>query len=645
MSPYQIIIADDHAVLRKGIKKIIEEDPDLKVVGEAGDGQEVLDLVKKSQPDLILLDIQMPHMDGLEAAREIKSLYPQVKVLILTMHKQDSYLHQAQEIGVDGFVLKDDVDLVLLAAIEAIRAGKTFISPLLVDMNANITARKRAQRALVQSEMRYRSLVDLSPDAIVVHAGGEIVFVNQTALSLFGATAPEELLGQRLLDRIHPDYRATVQDRIDKILAGDSVGPLEEKFLHLDGEVVEAEAHSCSITYQDRPAVQSIIRDITERKRAEAERLQLSKLESLSILAAGIAHDFNNILTAILGNTSLARMNQEEDYRQERLADTERACLQAQALARQLLTFAKGGAPIKQLVSIDDLVTEAGSLANTGSNVKCEFDLPDNLWGLEADPGQLRQVFQNLIINAVQAMPSGGTIKVRGENLELNTQSGLPLYPGKYIKLSIQDQGIGIPADYLPKIFDPYFTTKQGGSGLGLAVACSIIRNHHGHITVESSPGKGTAFYIYLPASDQKFIQQAQQERELLSGTGKILVMDDDVMVREVLGRMLESLGYEVKFAKDGTEALAMYGKALEAKDPFAEVILDLTIQNGMGGKETMKELLKIDPLVKAIVSSGYSDDPVMAEFQKYGFAGILVKPYKISELGKVLKKSLAWEG
>jgi two-component system cell cycle sensor histidine kinase/response regulator CckA len=642
LNPYQIIIADDHPIIRKGIKKILEEDPDLKVVGEAGDGQEVLELLEKARPDLILLDIQMPRMDGLEAAQEIKARYPQVKLLVITMHKQSAYLRQAQEIGVDGFVVKDDVDRVLLAAVDAIRSGKNFISPLLVDPIANVTARKRVQRALLQSEMRYRSLVDLSPVAILVHTEGEIVFVNQAGAALFGAAIPEDLLGQRFLDFIHPDDRSKLQEEHKKILRGEAGDHMEERILRLDGGVAEVEVISCSIMYEDRPAVQSIFQEITERKKAEAERLQLSKLASLSILAAGIAHDFNNILTAILGNISLAKLDQKGHHIKERLTDAEGACLQAKTLAWQLLTFAKGGAPIKELLSLVDLVTDAGSFASKGSNAKCDFDFPDNLWWVEADRGQLGQVFQNLIINAVQAMPAGGTIKLQGENLVLKAPGDLPLKPGRYVKISVQDQGVGIPAEYLSKIFDPYFTSKQRGSGLGLAVVHSIVRNHQGHIAVESSPGKGTTFHIYLPASDQKFIQPAKEAGESLAGTGKILIMDDEVMVRDVLGRMLASLGYEVQFAKDGAETLALYGKALKTKDLFDGVILDLTIQDGMGGKETMVRLLKIDPHVKAIVSSGYSDDPTMAEFQKYGFAGVLVKPYKITELSRVLKKCLA---
>ncbi len=640
MKPYRIIVADDHPIIRHGIKKILSEKTDLEVIGEAADGQEALELLEKTQPDLMLLDIQMPRLSGLEAASVIKRRYPQVKVLILTMHKEEAYLRQAQEIGVDGFVLKEDVDLVLFSAIDALRAGKTFFSPLLKATDYDADARK-AQRALLQSEMRYSGLVDLSPDAILVQAQGKIVFANQAAASLFGAATPDDLLGQPLLDRISPDDRPRFQESIWRIQGGGKVSPTEEKILRLDGGVVEAEGNGCSIIYQDKPAVQFIFRDITQRKRTETERLQLSKLESLGILAAGIAHDFNNILTVILGNISLALQDQRPDLNRERLTDAERACLQAQSLARQLLTFAKGGAPVKDLVSIPKLVTAAGTFACGGSTVRCDFDFPDNLWGVEADPGQLSQVVQNLIINALQAMPTGGTIKIHGENLLVKAKSALPLAAGRYVKISIQDRGIGIANENLLKIFDPYFTTKPQGSGLGLAVAYSIVKNHQGHIAVKSTSGRGSTFHIYLPASDKKFKQAPREARELLAGTGKILVMDDDAMVLEVLGRMLASLGYEVQFARDGAEALALYAKAKDGGDPFAGVILDLTIPSGMGGKETMARLLKIDPRVTAIVSSGYSDDPIMANFQKYGFAGVIAKPFRISELGKVLKNSI----
>jgi PAS domain S-box-containing protein len=389
-------------------------------------------------------------------------------------------------------------------------------------------------------------------------------------------------------------------------------------------------------------AVIKFMRDITEQRQAEAERLRFSKLESVATLAGGIAHDFNNILTAIMGYISLAMLDQPKTGPgRERLTAAERACLQAQALARQLLTFATGGAPIKELLSLEKFIRETVSFAASGSQVRCEFSFPDILWAAEADPGQISQVFQNLVINAIQAMPTGGIITVRGENLEVGEGSDLPLEAGKYVKITIQDQGIGIPADFLPKIFDPYFTTKQAGSGLGLATVYSIVNKHRGHIAVESKLGEGTTFKIYLPAVEVETIQWPEVDWQVLSGRGKILVMDDEELVRDLLKVMLDRLGYQVILAKDGEAAIELFTSAQDAGENFAAVILDLTVSGGMGGKAAIQHLLKIDPRVKAIVSSGYSDDPVMADFEKYGFSDVITKPYRISELSRVLNRVL----
>jgi two-component system cell cycle sensor histidine kinase/response regulator CckA len=369
-------------------------------------------------------------------------------------------------------------------------------------------------------------------------------------------------------------------------------------------------------------------------------------MEAVGTLAGGLAHDFNNILTAILGNIGLAMLEDKIAPRvQDRLAQAEEACLRAQALSQQLLTFAKGGEPVTKLFSVAELLPESTTFTCVGSPVKCETTFPENLWWLEADPGQIGQVFQNLTINAIQAMPAGGTIKVWAENLTLGTDSDLPLSAGRYIKISVRDQGIGIPAGHLPRIFNPYFTTKQKGSGLGLASAYAIIKKHHGHIAAESKPGVGTTFSIYLPAVDQQVMPQPEEDKTLLVGIGKILVMDDEEMVQEVLGRMLARLGYEAEFAGDGVEAVEMFIEAQKSGEAFAGVILDLTVPGGLGGRETMTRLQKVDPQVKAVVSSGYSDDPIMADFQKYGFTGVIAKPYKILELGKVLNEALTAKG
>jgi CheY-like chemotaxis protein/two-component sensor histidine kinase len=381
-------------------------------------------------------------------------------------------------------------------------------------------------------------------------------------------------------------------------------------------------------------------RDITERKRMEEVFLRIQKLESVGLLAGGIAHDFNNILTVILGNVSMAkRQAASEDEIYKMLSEAERASVMAQALTQQLLTFAKGGAPVRETASIKDLLKESSSFALRGSKAACEFSIAEDLWPAEVDVGQISQAINNIMINSNQAMPHGGIIQVAAENLLIEGTLGLPVKPGRYIKISITDQGVGIPEKHLLHIFDPYFTTKHEGSGLGLATTYSIIQKHDGHIAVESQMGVGTTFYIYLPASDKTVPEK--EEVKLIKGQGRILVMDDEASLRKVVGIMLEELGYESKFAKNGAEAIEMYKRAKEAERHYVAVILDLTVPGGMGGKEAIKNLLEIDPAIKAIVSSGYSDDPVLANFQEYGFKGMLSKPYEFRSLGKVLQEVL----
>jgi two-component system cell cycle sensor histidine kinase/response regulator CckA len=357
-------------------------------------------------------------------------------------------------------------------------------------------------------------------------------------------------------------------------------------------------------------------------------------------LAGGIARNFNNVLTAIVGNISLAIIEARPgDKILEKLEEAERASLKAKDLVDQLLPLSKGDEPVKRVTSMADLVKDVCISILKGSNVQCEFSFPAGLWSVEVDVGQMRQAIYNLIINAVQVMPGGGTIRISSENLAAEHIHDLPIQTGKYLHLTIQDQGCGIPAEHLSKIFDPYFTTKQTGSGLGLAAVYSIIGKHQGFITVESQLNVGSIFDIFLPALDTEGAGNKGEAAELFSGKGKILVMDDEEMVREVAEQMLEYLGYSVTFAKDGREALGLYQEGMNSGQPFAAVIMDLTVPYGLGGKETMQELLKIDPQVKAIVSSGYSNDPVMAKYRECGFAEVLGKPYRISELGAAVHK------
>ncbi len=385
--------------------------------------------------------------------------------------------------------------------------------------------------------------------------------------------------------------------------------------------------------------------DITERKRLEEELRKMHKLDSIGVLAGGIAHDFNNLLAAVRSNVymSKAKVSRKSSV-YKMLESAENSLLMAATITGQLLTFAKGGAPIKEAISIIEIIKESAEFALSGCSIKCEYNMADNLWPVEADMRQIYQALHNIILNAVQSMPDGGTIRVSAENSSPGSDSGLPLQEGRYIKIVIQDQGIGIAEEHLQKIFDPYFSTQELGRGLGLSIVYSIIKNHDGHILAESEKGVGTTFTIYLPAGEEQIKEEKLKEKKTIEDTvvavgGKILLMDDEEIIRESIGQLLTYKGYEVECVKDGDEAIELYTKAMETSRPFDAVILDLTIRGGMGGKETIQKLLEIDPNVKAIVASGYSNDPVLANFEGYGFTDVFNKASEPEELLDALNR------
>ena len=518
--------------------------------------------------------------------------------------------------------------------------------PALQTVVRDVTAHKRMEEALAAEKERLAvTLRSIGDGMIATDAKGRIVLMNRIAEKLTGWTQ-EKAIGRPFDDVFHIVNEKTHKrfgSPFDKVVKTDGITNIADDVILIAKNGAERLIANSGAPIWDKEGrvigAVFVFRDITERKKLEQELIRADKLESIGILAGGIAHDFNNILTAILGNITLTKMYTKSEKIIERLREAERACLRGRDLTQQLLTFSKGGKPIKRIISIADLIKEAANFALSGSNVKCEFSIPDDLWLIEVDEGQISQVINNIIINADQAMPRGGIIKVSCKNVIVSKEGDLPLKQGRYVKISIKDQGIGIPKKYLSKIFDPFFTTKKKGSGLGLATAYSIIKRHGGHIFVESEVGVGTTFHIYLPVLKRKEKIIKGEIREEIKGSGRVLLMDDEDIVLEVVGEMLRTLGYKVGFAKDGNEAIKLYKRAKASGHPFDAVIMDLTIPGAMGGKEAIKKLIEIDPEVKAIVSSGYSTDPVMADFRKYGFCGVIAKPYEMKELGKILKK------
>ncbi|TKB25610.1 PAS domain S-box protein [Desulfopila sp. IMCC35006] len=508
---------------------------------------------------------------------------------------------------------------------------------LLAAFSIDITERKKMEEALRESERRYRIIFEKSPLGIVcLNAEGTVWDCNDKFTEIMGSTR-DKILGFNARHQSSPIVRET----LGKAMLGQIVSCEEiytsvtgRKKRHLRG------IFSPVVPGHPRSGVIATIEDITEQKKHEKEQQKIEKLESLGVLAGGIAHDFNNILTGIMANISFAKVLLEPEHKiSTHLAEAEKASRRAGELARQLLTFARGGEPQKKIISAHDIIPEAVSLMLRGSNVRAFVDIADNIDAVKADEGQISQVLNNIIINSSQAMPGGGALNIIAKNKFIDDSNSYNLTPGTYIKITIRDEGCGISQENRGKIFDPYFTTKPKGTGLGLASAYSIIARHNGHIAVDSVLDKGTSFTIYLPSVGKTYSEHQVPTEQNMSRHqgGTILVMDDEQMIREVAWSMLTHLGYTVTTCSTGEEAIELYKESMNTQRPFSAVIMDLTIPGGIGGIEAAKHILAEAPSANLIVSSGYSNDPVMANHQDYGFIAAIAKPYSLHQFEQVL--------
>jgi PAS domain S-box-containing protein len=509
-------------------------------------------------------------------------------------------------------------------------------------LRLEIQERKSIELALAsEKELLGTTLRSIGDGVITTDTNGRIVLMNKVAENLTGWTQ-NAARGKDFAEvyKILKPARANGPSRAEpNLLEKDVV------LISRNGKEVDVAQSVSPIMDQKNQILGAVLvfRDVTSQKKQEVEHLKSEKLGSLGILAGGIAHDFNNILTAILNNISMARIMAKGDERATaNLKKAESATLRAQKLTNQLLTFSQGGEPIKEIASIAELIKESANFALRGTNIKCEYEIDSDIWPVEVDHGQIVQVLDNLIVNAVQAMPKGGTITITARNMDPKPGEAQPLLTGKCVVITVKDQGHGIDPGIIEKIFDPYFTTKDKGSGLGLATTYSIVKSHNGRIDVSSTSGSGTVFTIHLPASPEQGVPVTQPSQNvLIRGKGNILVMDDEESLRNVLEDTLCYLGYSPVFAVDGREALEIYRESLENGKSIDAVIMDLTIPGGMGGKETIRELLLLDPQARAIVSSGYSNDPVMANFRRFGFKDVLLKPYTMEEISTKLQTLL----
>ena len=623
----KILLVEDHEESRRNLHKLIERrGHEVLSFGSAEAAKTALD---GGRFPFLILDWMLPGQSGIELCRELRGQPhgDELFILLVTAKNDTEDLEQALAAGANDYLTKP-LDLGLLDVRLSVAERQI----------RDLAERNQARAALQESASTMADILENTNDGFfALDHNWRFTFANPQAEMLLGSTR-EELIGKGLWEEF-PELKNSAFEENYRRVSADRVA-MDFQATDAGGKIwFEMRA------YPSNSGVSVFFRDVTERKRSEEERLTTSKLESLGTLAGGIAHDLNNILTVISGNIGLAQIESPPDAGNllSYLAKAGQAARHAAHLSSQLLTFSKGGAPLKRVSHVSQLVTQAAEFSLYGSSLRADIEIPGDLWAAEVDPGQIEQVVNALMMNAREAMPHGGTVRLTARNVELGESPGLLLPPGRYVKVSISDRGSGVPDDLSTKIFDPYFTTKPTSSGLGLAISYSIVKKHGGLLHLDSSSTEGSTFSFYLPASTGKPepVEPNPAERIHPSTSQRILVMDDEPAIRDLTSHLLETLGFEVTAVPDGLEAVRLYERALRRGENFRAVILDATIRGGMGGLAAIERLRGLDPSVTAIICSGYSDQAALSQFLAYGFRSALPKPFTRKELAEALHSAL----
>jgi len=627
----RILLVEDHPESRRTLQALIERrGHEVVAVGSAEEAE--IELAKQPFPFLIL-DWMLPGKSGVDLCRQLRA-QPNGEdffILLVTARDDAEDLQRALEAGANDYLTKP-LDAARLNVRMSVAERRI----------QSLIERNQARTELVETVRKMTDILEKTSDGFfAVDRHWKFTFVNPQA---------EKLLGRRREELLGNDFWIEVPEFSGRRFEENYRRAMSEQ-VAVEFEVSDRNGKTWFelLAYPSGGGVSVFLRDVTDRKHGEQERLTTSKLESLGTLAGGIAHDLNNILTVISGNIGLAQIEAPENSTPllSFLSRAGHAAQQAAQLSSQLLTFSKGGAPLKRVGSVSEIVTRAAEFSLHGSNLRAELDFPKDLWNAAVDANQIGQVINALVINAREAMPRGGTVRISATNIDIDAWDGIPVRAGRFVKVTVADNGGGIPPKSVTRIFDPYFTTKTTGSGLGLSISYSVVRKHGGFLHLEKTSADGSIFAFYLPATDAQpqVAEQRPVDRVFSFNHQRVLVMDDEAAIRDLTSDLLATLGYDVTTVPDGTEALRTYERALRAGESFHAVILDATIRGGMGGVATIERLRDLDPKVNAIICSGYSDEAALSEFLSYGFRAALPKPFTRYELANVLQRTFEEAG